>query len=340
MKTIILWAIAALIIIGGILYFREEQPLPSLHSSSNAAPELQGIAGYINTEPGLTLASLRGKVVLVDFWTYTCINCQRTLPYLTMWDEKYREQGLVIIGVHTPEFEFEKEYPNVLRAVEKFNIKYPVVQDNGYATWRAFGNRFWPHKYLIDVNGNIVYDHIGEGAYAETEQKIQELLRERATLLQSGNIIPTNITTPSSAVQPEFFNIGTPEIYLGYAFDRGGFGYGKIPADTTQSYTIPASPERNKAYLAGRWKSNADTMELLDAQGTVQLTYHAKIVNIVAGAADGALLRIIVDGKEQKNVFVREFDLYQLHAGEDYRERTITIQVEGKGFEISTFTFG
>jgi len=337
---IILWIVAAAIIISGILYFQEEAQSPPLPPGSGASPELQGIAGYLNAEPGLTLESLRGKVVLVDFWTYTCINCQRTLPYLTMWDEKYRSQGLAIVGVHTPEFGFEKEYGNVQRALEKYGIRYPVVQDNDYATWRAFGNRFWPHKYLIDVNGNIVYDHIGEGAYAETEQKIQELLRERAALLRSGDIITTEITAPESAVQPEFSRIGTPELYLGYAFDRGGFGYGRIPADSAQAYVIPASPDQNKVYLSGTWKSNADTMELLDETGTIQLSYHSKIINMVAGAEEGASLAILINGKEQGTVLVQDFDLYQLSAGDDYEGRTITINVQGKGFQVSTFTFG
>ena len=132
------------------------------------AKELAGISGYLNTD-AFKLSELIGKkVVLIDFWTYTCINCQRTLPYITAWDKKYRDQGLVVIGVHTPEFEFEKKKGNVQSAIEEFGIKYPVVQDNDYATWRAYNNRYWPRKYLIDIDGFIVYDHIGEGGYEET----------------------------------------------------------------------------------------------------------------------------------------------------------------------------
>ena len=144
--------------------------------------ELANPDGYLNTDHDITIGEYIGKkVILVDFWTYSCINCQRTLPYLTSWDEKYRDEGLLIIGVHTPEFGFEKEYDNVKRAIEKFNIKYPVVQDNEYQTWRAYKNRYWPRKYLIDIDGYIVYDHIGEGAYDETEEKIREVLKERAS---------------------------------------------------------------------------------------------------------------------------------------------------------------
>src|SRR3989338_574562 len=147
------------------------------------APELVGISGFFNTDEFPSISELKGKVVLVDFWTYTCINCIRTLPHLVEWDKKYRDKGLVIIGVHTPEFEFEKEYNNVKAAIEKYCINYPVVQDNGYLTWQAFKNRYWPRKYLIDTDGFIRYDHIGEGGYKETEAKIQELLNERAEIL-------------------------------------------------------------------------------------------------------------------------------------------------------------
>src|SRR5688572_7548455 len=141
--------------------------------------ELIDVNGYINSEP-ITLADLRGKVVLVDFWTYSCINCIRTIPYLNAWHEKYADNGLVIVGVHTPEFEFEKDYNNVKAAVEKFDIQYPVAQDNEKGTWEAYENRYWPRKYLIDNEGYVRYDHIGEGAYAETEKVIQSLLAERA----------------------------------------------------------------------------------------------------------------------------------------------------------------
>ena len=141
------------------------------------APELQRISSWINSEP-FTLESQRGQVVLVDFWTYTCINCIRTFPYLRSWHKKYADKGLVILGVHTPEFEFEKLRENVIEAMGKFGIEYPVAQDNDYGTWGAFNNRFWPAKYLIDKDGYIRYTHFGEGAYQETEQVIRELLAE------------------------------------------------------------------------------------------------------------------------------------------------------------------
>ena len=148
-------------------------------SQFRMTPELARISGYINTDP-VTLEELRGNVVLVDFWTYSCINCIRTIPYLNAWHDKYADDGLVIVGVHTPEFEFEKDYNNVKAAVEEFKIQYAVVQDNEKGTWKEYENRYWPRKYLIDNEGYIRYDHIGEGSYAETEKVIQSLLSERA----------------------------------------------------------------------------------------------------------------------------------------------------------------
>ena len=141
------------------------------------APEFAKIEKWLNTEP-LTISSLRGKVVLVDFWTYTCINCIRTLPYVKSWHEKYKDKGLVVVGVHTPEFPFERSTPNVVDALKKFGIEYPVAQDNRYATWGAYRNRYWPAAYLIDKQGRIVYTHFGEGNYKETEATIQKLLAQ------------------------------------------------------------------------------------------------------------------------------------------------------------------
>ena len=144
------------------------------------APEFTGLGKWLNGPP-LTLGQLRGKVVLIDFWTYTCINCIHTLPYVERWHEKYKDQGLVVIGIHTPEFPFERSTENVQTAIRRFNLHYPVAQDNEYATWRAYQNRYWPAFYLIDRNGHIVYEHFGEGEYAETEAQIQRLLAKNST---------------------------------------------------------------------------------------------------------------------------------------------------------------
>src|SRR3989344_4406767 len=184
-KTILL--LVVLLILISIIYLEKQKVAPEIKLTQQEtefkdgkypkSPELTGIAGYLNTEPELKISNLKGKIILIDFWTYTCINCIRTLPYLKSWHEKYSNKGLVIIGVHTPEFSFEKDHANVLNAVKELGIKYPVVQDNDYVTWTAFKNRYWPRKYLIDSEGYIRYDHVGEGAYEETEIKIQELLK-------------------------------------------------------------------------------------------------------------------------------------------------------------------
>jgi thiol-disulfide isomerase/thioredoxin len=181
-------------------------------SQFKKAPEFEKVTGYINTKP-TSLADLKGKVVLVDFWTYSCINCIRTIPYLVDWNEKYADKGLVIVGVHAPEFEFEKNADNVKDAVKRFGIKYPVIQDNDKGTWNAYENQYWPRKYLIDHEGYVRYDHIGEGGYTETERVIQALLHERnaglgldvaLTNSTKNNTITTQTITTTSA--PEMYN--------------------------------------------------------------------------------------------------------------------------------------
>ncbi|MEW6722332.1 MAG: thioredoxin family protein [Candidatus Micrarchaeota archaeon] len=314
------------------------------------APELSGIEGYINAPEGFRLSDIRGKVVLVDFWTYSCINCIRTLPYLTAWDEKYRDDGLVIVGVHTPEFEFEKEYANVLAAVEKHGIKYPVVLDNGFSTWRAYNNRFWPHKYLIDADGFIRYDHIGEGAYGETEEMIQKLLAERDAKVEMGGLVSENITeeTPTQAT--------TPEKYLGYSFalPRGqniGNAGGLKPGETAD-YSLPASYQPHVVYLDGSWKSEPEYVELASETGKVVLKYRARNVNIVAEG--DSTLSITLDGSVPEGALggdvkiaggkatagVSEERLYSIVEDEGYSEKTLEMDVSGKGFRLYTFTFG
>ena len=247
-------------------YIPDEKAIASKSANFQQAPELRGIAGYINTDDSISIANQKGKVVLVDFWTYTCINCIRTLPYIKEWHDKYKDKGLVIIGVHTPEFEFEKDYNNVKQAAEKYRLQYPIVQDNSYSTWRAYNNRFWPRKYLIDIDGFVRYDHIGEGAYAETEMKIQELLQERAERMGMEQDISMEISRPEDAVSITG-NIGTPELYLGYDFTRGNFGNEEgLPANRIVDYTLPEKMLDNYIYLEGKWKVNADNIENCKSQ--------------------------------------------------------------------------
>lgn len=211
-KTLAL-IIAVILIVGAIMYLEQFRPntsytgspvAPGARAAINAekmqkyeyAKEIAKPSGYINTD-NITIASQIGKnVVLVDFWTYSCINCERTIPYLNMWQEKYHDKGLVIIGVHTPEFLFEHDINNVRAAVRKFGIQYPVVLDNDYATWSSYGNHYWPADYLIDIDGFVVYKHFGEGDYEVTEKKIQDLLQERANALGVTLAIPNTPESP------------------------------------------------------------------------------------------------------------------------------------------------
>ncbi len=303
-------------------------------------PELASIAGYVNTK-NITIAEHIGKnVILIDFWTYSCINCQRTIPYLNAWHEQYKDNGLVIIGVHSPEFGFEKKHENVKRAVEKFGIKYPVAQDNDFATWRAFNNRYWPRKYLIDIDGFIVYDHIGEGGYEETEMKIKDMLEERSRVLQLKEDIGKDISKPE-AESVDFRRIGTPEIYFGYGFSRGQLGNKEgLQPEQVVKYALPSSIEKNLFYLEGQWKNNNDNMELMGDSGKTALKYFAKKVNIVAGADEENELTIFLDGKEYKKEKITMFDLYNIVDMLDYGEHTLEVHVPKPGLQVFTFTFG
>lgn len=202
-------------------------------------PEFTGATKWLNSEP-LTLEKLKGKVILVDFWTYTCINCIRTLPYLTSWDAKYKDQGLVIIGVHSPEFAFEKEEKNVREAMKEYGIEYPVVQDNGFAIWKSYRNRYWPAKYLIDAQGRVRDTHFGEGAYEETERKIQELLKEAGMENVDKEVTKETPTERTASI--------TPETYLGLARMERNFGRTQ-PSTTTTSFTDQVSGTKEEEWV-------------------------------------------------------------------------------------------
>jgi thiol-disulfide isomerase/thioredoxin len=319
-------------------------------SQFHAASELRGISNYINTEH-VALADLKGKVVLVDFWTYSCINCIRTIPYLNAWHEKYADDGLVIVGVHTPEFDFEKNPANVQAAVEKYGIKYPVAQDNDRETWKAYENRYWPRKYLVDYEGFIRYDHIGEGAYEETEKVIQALLQERATNLGMTIDIDTSAARPEDAQSVNFAQINTPELYFGYTYARTQLGNPEgFKPEQTVTYTLADDAEitRNHIYLSGDWANRADSMELKSATGRIVLQYSAKAVNIVAGGT--GTVHVAVDGRpvadrgadvgEDGSFEVDGQRLYNLVSHSRYGPHTLVMDVVGEGFEIYTFTFG
>lgn len=278
------------------LFRRQSMLQSSLRREAVAAPEIVGIKQWFNTPGGLplTLAELRGQVVLVDFWTYSCINCIRTMPYITAWDRTYRNRGLVIIGVHTPEFAFEKDPANVAAKIKEYGIEYPVAMDNNYATWNAYANQFWPAKYFIDHEGNIVWRHFGEGAYVESEQKIQALLKDAGWLDQ---------TMPTAAASPNvnFSRIGTPEIYLGYQrllsrSQRPHFAQAELKPGVINRYAAAPTVEDNTFSLEGDWLMAAEYAQLTSAAGVMTIRYRADKANIVLQAEPLVTARVRLDG--------------------------------------------
>ncbi len=318
-------------------------------SKLQKAPNILDAAEYINTSPNKLAKILEGKVVLYDIWTYSCINCIRTLPYITAWDEKYNDDGLVIVGIHTPEFEFEKDKDNVLAAMQKFDINYPVVLDNEKEIWNAFQNQYWPRKYIADHNGYIRYDHIGEGSYKETEEVIQKLLKDRSELF--GTSIGSFDLTKLNEFEHSVFR--TPELYFGYKFASGRNQLGNeqgFQPESIVEYKIPPEIKQHYFYLDGKWKNTKDSMKLVSESGSIMLNYNAKQVNIVA--SNNSVLEVFVDGKiiphymvgsdliSQNKIIVSEAKLYNIINSSDAESHELVINVKGSEFEIFTFTFG
>jgi thiol-disulfide isomerase/thioredoxin len=319
------------------------------------AKEISTPDGFINLPPGQTdlkLADLIGKkVVLVDFWTYSCINCERTTPYLNAWYQKYRDHGLEIVGIHTPEFDFEKNYDNVLAAVKKEGIQYPVVLDNDYSTWFAYQNRYWPRKYLIDIDGFIVYDHIGEGGYAEMEQRIQAALAERDKVLGITDTIPGGIVNPSGTYDTGSAGPRSPETYFGS--DRNAYlGNGSVGMTGNQMLTEPTTIAPSVLYLAGKWQFEPEYATNEEAGATIVYRYQAKNVYFVAaGPSGGVRVRVLRDGVPIGQFAGKDVDadgyvtieanrLYELVAEPDAAEHTLELIIEKPGLQAFTFTFG
>jgi thiol-disulfide isomerase/thioredoxin len=310
------------------------------------APELVSPNGYFNTDGlPITIGQFKGKnVVLVDFWDYSCINCQRTLPYVTSWYEKYKDQGLVVIGVHTPEFAFEQLQTNVEAAAKRFGITYPVVLDNQYKTWAAFKNQYWPHEYLIDIGGYVVHDHIGEGGYAETEKAIQDALAERAARLGGGTVATTTV----SIAPTDTSGVGSPETYFGASRNEylGNDTPGKVG---TQVFTLPTSPHLNTLYLGGQWSIVPEYAE----GASITYTYNARDVYFVATNPNGPVrLKVLRDGKSVGSFAGGDVDattsevtisgdrLYTLIHDTEPGVHTLKIEVIEGTLDAYTFTFG
>jgi cytochrome c biogenesis protein CcdA/thiol-disulfide isomerase/thioredoxin len=271
---------------GVALASAEGIPLPVLGS----IPEFSRITAWINST-ALSASDLKGKVVLVDFWTYSCINCIRTLPYVTQWYEKYKDQGLVIVGVHTPEFSFEKEEANVRRAILRHGIHYPVAMDNQYGTWNAYHNQYWPAHYLIDAEGRIREEHFGEGNYEETERAIQALLSE-AKLLHR----PMSLEAPKGSV--DFSKIHSPETYIGYRRAENFSSSQRLQPDAVTAYAAPATLRLNQWTLTGLWKIKEEAAVLQAPGGAVRFRFEAPKLNLVmAGGKMGTTAKVFLDGE-------------------------------------------
>jgi cytochrome c biogenesis protein CcdA/thiol-disulfide isomerase/thioredoxin len=236
-------------------------------------PDLSGATAWINS-PALTPESLRGKVVLIDFWTYSCINCLRSLPTIQAWNEKYKDSGLMVIGVHTPEFPFEKDEANVRKAVRELGIDYPVAMDNDYRIWRAFHNRFWPAHYFIDAAGRVRFHHFGEGDYEQSEAWIRSLLAERNHQAPPQLAVKMDAAGAEAASQVE--SVQSPETYIGYIRAKNFVSPGGFNEDAPQLYRAPARLELNEWALQGRWKDESQIATLLSAQGGLVYRFHAR----------------------------------------------------------------
>jgi len=315
-------------------------------------PALSGAVAWINSPP-LTSESLRGKVVLVDFWTYSCINCLRTLPYVRAWASKYKDHGLVVIGVHTPEFAFEKNLDNVRRAVHDLKITYPVAVDNNYAIWGAFSNNYWPADYFIDAQGKIRGHAFGEGDYDRSERLIQTLLTQAGF---AG--VPTDLVTANGKgveAPPDEEDVKSPETYIGYERASNFEGAGGEVKDRTNTYSVPAALRLNQWGLGGVWTVEGEKAVLDSAPGRIVFRFHARDLHLVLGpGATGKPVRfkVLLDGKPpgadhgvdvdaQGEGTVNSQRLYQLiRQTGPVEDRTFTIELEDPGVQAFSFTFG
>jgi cytochrome c biogenesis protein CcdA/thiol-disulfide isomerase/thioredoxin len=318
-------------------------------------PELAGAVAWINS-PSLAPDQLKGKVVLVDFWTYSCINCLRSLPYVIAWAEKYKTAGFVVVGVHTPEFAFERKESNVRQAVKDLKITYPVAMDNNYAIWNAFSNQYWPAHYLADDKGQIRYHHFGEGEYERTERRIQEFLKETG----AKNIPEDLVNVKAIGAQAPSLDaaLKSPETYLGYSRSENGLFIPELKKDQEETYRIPGQLVLNQWSLGGTWNVHPQHIHLTKAPGKIVYRFHARDLHLVLGPGlSGKPIRFQVrlDGKQPGNDHgtdideagrgvVKEQRLYQLirqdTSGSSIGERTFEIEFLDPDVQAYAFTFG
>jgi thiol-disulfide isomerase/thioredoxin len=287
------------------------------------------------------MAALRGKVVLIDFWTYSCINCLRTLPYTTSWYNKYKDQGFVVVGVHTPEFAFEHDTPNVEDAVKRLDITYPVAQDNEYGTWQAYQNEYWPAEYLIDAKGIIRHTHFGEGEYDQTEQTIQQLLKE------NGATVNASLT---QGVVAGFSQDETPETYVGTDRQSGFVSPGRVLVGQARQYTIPDTLPANSFAVSGSWNFSSEFATVSDVGAKLRLHFNAKDVYLVMTSDKSVPVTVNLISPSQKNqsedlgsdgqISVNASRLYHLAQLDSAQEGTVELTFTQPGVRVYAFTFG
>jgi cytochrome c biogenesis protein CcdA/thiol-disulfide isomerase/thioredoxin len=315
------------------------------------APSFSGAVEWLNSPP-LTSEQLRGKVVLVDFWTYSCINCIRTVPFVRAWAEKYKDQGLVVIGVHAPEFAFEKKIDNVRKAVGDFKIDYPVAIDNDYKIWRAFENNYWPAHYLIDANGQIRYHHFGEGNYRQTEQAIQDLIHEAGSNMQAS--APVNPAAQGAEASPDLKNIRSGETYLGYQRATGFVSPETVEPGVATDYSVD-DPDLNQWGLAGTWTIDPEQAVSNKPDDKIVSRFSARDLHLVLGSGEAGKpirFQVTIDGKAPGAHHGADIDadgygtvsstrLYQLiRQSGDVTTRKFEIRFLDPGVEAYAFTFG
>jgi thiol-disulfide isomerase/thioredoxin len=315
-------------------------------------PSLGGATGWLNSQP-LTAAGLRGKVVLIDVWTYTCINWLRQLPYVRAWAEKYKDRGLVVIGVHAPEFEFEKNLDNVRRAAKDLKVNYPIAIDNNYTIWRALKNQYWPALYFVDVQGRIRHHHFGEGEYEKSERIIQQLLADAGRDGIRRELVSVNARGVEAAA--DWGSLKSPENYVGHERTVNFASPGGAILDNRKVYAAAARLRLNQWALSGNWTVQKQAIVLNQANGRIAYRFHARDLHLVMGpAARGASVRfrVLIDGKppgaahgidvdDKGNGTVTEQRLYQLiRQPKPIADRQFEIEFLDSGVEAYAFTFG
>jgi thiol-disulfide isomerase/thioredoxin len=327
-------------------------PAPAPQAAMLAPEFLAKTGDWINTPP-LTMKGLRGKVVLVDFWEYTCVNCIRTFPYLKAWHERYKDKGLVIVGIHTPEFKFAGDHKNLQQAVKDLGLPFAVLDDAGYRNWTAYGNQYWPHKFLIDKTGKVVYHHIGEGGYGETEAQIQKALKQIDPNVQLPPVMePVRAPDKPGAVCHPI----THEMYAGErGYNSDQFGYKPFGVGKARMFAFPSKLQEGVFYLSGTWTPQDESLQAAGKGSALAIQYKAKECNAVVSPMGGPLtMELLQDGspvrKEDAGADVRmeggksvvRIDkprMYSLTVNKEWGHHRLELRPLGPGFRLFSFTF-